>query len=161
METDIYTKYGYCEMPAGLRPYRNVNGPNTTDQWFFSTSYRNAWGWGGDLEIWTAKKNIKLLFLLRHIDIYGNGESSLPNLYYEIYPNEPNKSLDNLDIKQDLKRRDLFARHLFTKHNTYGWFSTIEDGRPDFEICWFNKSKLTDYFECTPVSRDKDYEYYH
>ncbi len=161
MQTDIHTKYGHCEISTGLRLYRSDTGPNPTDQLFFSTNYRDALGLGTDLQIWKAKKNIKLLFLLRHIDIDGKGESSLPDLYYDIYPNEPNKLLDDLDVKQDRKRRDPFARHLFTNHNINGWFTTIEDGRTDFEICLFNKSRLTDYFDCTVVSRDKSDEYYH
>ena len=160
MQTDLHTKYGHCEIPAGLRLYRSDTGPNSTDQLFFATSYCDAWGWGGDMQIWTAKKNIKILFLLRHIDSIGKGESSLPDLYYDIHPNDPNKSLDDLDVKQDVGRRDPFARHLF-KNNIYGWFTTIEDGRTDFEICLFNKNGLLDYFECTPVSRDEGDTYFH
>jgi hypothetical protein len=154
MNIDLHIKYGYCEIPIGTQLYHSGTGPNATDQLFFSTSYSNAWAWGGDMQLWTAKKKIKILFLLRHINAIGKGESSLPELYYEIYPNEPNKSLDDLDIKQILTRRDPFAKNLFTKHNILGWFSTIEDGRTDFEICLFNKKELLEHFECIPISRD-------
>jgi hypothetical protein len=152
MPSDLYTKYGYCEIPTGTRLYRSNTGYNSTDQLFFSTNFNDAWIWGGDMEIWTTKKNIKVLFLLQHIDSAGKGRSTLPKLYYDLYPGEQNRCLDELDIKQDI-RRDPFAKQLLLS-NVYGWFSTIEDGRTGFEICLFNQSGLSDYFDCVPVSRN-------
>jgi hypothetical protein len=153
MQTDLHTKYGYCELPVGLKLYRSDTGANTTDQIFFATNYIEGSIWGNDLEIWTAKKNIKVLFLLQYINRIGKGKSSLPQLYYDIYPNELEKSLDDLDIKQDLTRRDPFGRHLYNFLNIQGWFTTIEDGRTDFEICLFNKNEIENYFE---ISKAKD-----
>jgi len=159
MLTKFHVKYGYCEIPSGLRLYRSDTGLNSTDQLFFSTSFRDAWAWGGDMQLWTARKSMKILFLLRHINSFSKGESSLPDLYYDLYPNEPNKHLDDLDIKQDIKRRDPFAKELL-KNNISGWFTTIEDGRTDFEICLFNKNELPNYFDCKPISREDGEKYY-
>lgn len=159
MQSDLNTKYGFCELPVGIKLYRSYSEPNSIDQLFFTTSYNNALIWGDNIQIWTAKKKIKILFLLRHINSKGIGESSLPDLYYEVYPNESNKSLDDLDIKQDINRRNPFTQHLF-KNNIYGWFTTIEDRRTDFEICLFNKNWMLDYFECKEVPKDDGEIYY-
>src|ERR1044072_9668097 len=159
MDASLKEKYGYCVIPKNALLYRANRGDNSTDQLFFATKYCEAIGWGRQIQIWKIRNPIEVLFLVRSINHDAKGDSSLPDLYYQIFPNEQRK-LDDLDVKQDEKRRDSFARKLFNEAGVTGWFTSTENGSTGFEICLFNKERINRDLELIETNENKNHKYW-
>lgn len=155
METDFNNKYGYCEIPKGLLLYRGHNLNEIIDAVFFTTKSFSASVWGNGIQAWKTKKKIKVLFLVRYIDNFAKAQSSLPDIYYDVFPNEPNKDLDDLDVKQDVRRREPFTKKLYSEFNVCGWLSSIEN-RDHLEVCIFNKEFIKDNLELINIIKNSD-----
>jgi hypothetical protein len=136
----LKTKYGYCTVPKGTYLYRGIKDDHLYEEIFFATKFSMARSFGHErVQVWQTTAAFDVPFLISHLhDFYGKATSSLPELYYDVYPNaEPN--LDDLDVKQDWKRRTEFAGQLFNARKILGWFSSIENN-DEVELCLFNKT---------------------
>src|ERR1700752_1311902 len=151
MQKEIFNIYGYCEIPKGTLLYRGHRSDEIYDEMFFGTKLNPIKCFGeGKVQVWKVKRKITVLFLVKHVNLHSHGISSIPDIYYDIYPNEVNKSLTDLCIKQDIRRRRPFARHLFESYNINGWFSSIEN-RTENEVCLFNIENINKLVERTNI----------
>jgi hypothetical protein len=160
MENSFELKYGYCELPKNLLLYRSYSTHRIYDAVFFSTKFALAGGWGDlkGIEIWRVKRKIRILFLIKHVNAFAAAASSIPELYYDLFPNETNPDLKDLDIKQVVSRRDPFTRKLKLDHGINGWLSSLED-HSILEVCLFNCPAFDETIERIKVVDENEDRY--
>lgn len=156
---ELRLKYGYCIVPKGIYLYRGIEDDFLRDEIFFATKFSMASSFGcGRVQVWKTRNKFELPFLISHLDdFYGKATSALPELYYEAFPNAA-ENLDDLDVKQDWRRRSEFASFLFNKRKVVGWFCSIEN-KDDVELCLFNKNHYLGLVELVEELQNEP-EYY-
>lgn len=148
----LYNKYGHCIIPAGTKLYK---GGETTDydgciffglQKFVAQAFQNN---SGKIQIWSVKRDIKLLFLVKELNHLSWAKSSIVDVYRVYYPSE--SGLNDVDIKhRDQHKRSKLIDKLKDK-NIIGWLSSLE-GKVDLEICLFpEKEELNKLIELETV----------
>jgi hypothetical protein len=149
----LFKKYGRCKIPKGTFLYRGHSLKEPIDTIYFGTKPIYIIGFGDkeNIQIWKAKTDIEVIFLVKYLNSDGFAKSSLPDLYYDLYPNEPNKNFRDLDIKQN-KRKIEFVKYLQEKSCLKGWVSSIEENFP-IELCLFVNDKLTQLIELVEVKK--------
>lgn len=91
-----------------------------------------------EIQLWKTNKEIEVIFLVDHVDFYGNASSSLPNLYKNVFPDDKNEYTD-LQIKHfDIEKRNSLIKNLFTEFKIAGWFASIESN-VELEVCLFDQ----------------------
>lgn len=158
-QEDYHVKYGYCEIPKGLTLYRAHANHEIIDAIFFTTKYYSADMWGQHgVQIWKTKKKFKILFLISHITPIGRTKPAIAGLYYDIYPNEPNKELLFIDVKMNVVRREPFTQHLFLNYGVNGWLAPIEEQNL-LEVCLFDKENINSLVELIEIRKsDENYK---
>jgi len=155
---NLYDKYGHCIIPAGTKLYKGGE-PNDYEgciffglQKYVATAFQNN---TNKIQIWSVKRDIKLLFMVQKLNRSGWAKSSIVEIYKKYYPSET--ELNDLDIKhRDHQKRDKFIDKLKAE-NIFGWLSSLED-KVDLEICLFHdKQELDQLIELEKViEKDND-----
>lgn len=159
MDTTLRNRYGYCVIPRNSLLYRIERESPASDQIFFCTKYCEALAWGTIVQIWKTRKPIEVAFLVHSINHDAKGDSAVPDLYYQTLPDE-RPGLSDVGIKNNVSRRDSFARKLFLKYSMLGWFTSTENGSTGFEICLFNRTRIYRDVELIATVENLENEYY-
>lgn len=131
--------YGYCIIPKNTFLYRGHNAESVTDCMFFTTKHWVAGAFNKSIQVWKTKKDIKVLFLVDHINHHSWTSSALPQLYKTLFPNDKNINLNYLDIKRmPTGRRNKLVRKLFDEYQISGWLTSLEN-KVELEVCLFDK----------------------
>lgn len=151
MREDLYKKYGYCIIPEGTILYRTYNNKNYSDCMFFTIKSTLFWNSSNEKkrQIWRTKRQIKVLFLIEHLDDSARALTTVDKLFRELFPNytplRPTRF--DLEIKNDEREiRRKFIEQLFHDFNVSGWFSSIENNE-ELEVCLFDKDANIDQLD--------------
>ncbi|TXB66205.1 hypothetical protein FRY74_06425 [Vicingus serpentipes] len=158
----LYDKYGHCIIPAGTKLYKGGE-QNDYDaciffglQKYVAAAFQNN---SGKIQIWSVKRDIKLLFMVLDLNKSSWAKSSVAEIYREYFPSD--NELNELDIKHfDHQKRDKLIEKL-KEENIIGWVSSLED-KVDLEVCLFpDGQELNRLIELEKViDKDNDeYEY--
>jgi hypothetical protein len=163
MVDSLIEKYGYCVIPKGTVLYRSYCDVEYRDCMFFALNFRygSMWSEVGKVQIWQTLTDIRVLFLVDVLHASGRASSSIPELFYEIVPEEPVKTLTDVEIKKydpQNNRRSVFVGRLISQ-NVNGWLTSLEENHV-LEICLLNKSVISKQIELIEIVDNKDDSYY-
>lgn len=140
----LYDKYGYCIIPAGTKLYKGGQPNDYTGCIFYGLQKHVAAAFqnnSGKIQIWSVKREIKLLFMVQELNDTSWAKSPIIDIYKEYYPSE--KVLNDLEIKHlDHHKRGKLIDKL-KNENIMGWLSSLE-GKVDLEICLFHDKREFD-----------------
>lgn len=139
MNEPLEHTFGYCIIPENTLLYRGHSDQSFQDCMFFATNFWNAASFKETVQVWKATREIRVLFLVEYVFNESHTISSLPRLYKAMFPSEQNQEFNDLDIKHwDIGRRNSFIKKLFDEHGISGWFTPIESGKANIEVCLFD-----------------------
>jgi len=159
MGNTLLTKHGHVIIPKNTLLYRGNTSIEINECMFFALIPTIASAFGSDVQVWKVISNIQVIFLIDYIDHQSNSFSSIPLLYNYIFPEEENRSYNDLDIKQNLERRNKFVRNLNHKHKLFGWLSSVENNS-HLEICLFNESFISNNTQLIELTNTQNEKYY-
>ncbi len=135
----LYKKYGHCIIPKNTFLFRGHSNKSLDDCMFFATKHFVANAFNDNVQVWKTTTDIKVLFLVEHLNWLSWTTSALPSLFNSIFKEESNSNFDDLDIKHwDIVRRNKLVRKLFDDYKISGWLTSLEN-KVELEICLFDK----------------------
>lgn len=140
----LYDKYGYCIIPVGTKLYKANSSTDFETCMFFGLQKWIARAFQNDsdkIQIWTVKRDIKVLFMVLELNQASRTKSAIIDIYKEYFPTE--NELIDLDIKHfDHQKRNKFIDKL-KGEKIIGWLSSLDD-KVDLEVCLFPNKKEHD-----------------
>jgi len=138
--TKYINQYGYCIIPKNKLFFRGSLNTTPNNFMFFTTQHWVAAAFNQNIQVWKTNQSIRILFLMEDLNESCWVTSALPQLYYTIFPEETDKNLNDLDIKNlPITKREKLVKHL-VEHEISGWLTSLEN-RVELEICLFNQQK--------------------
>ena len=134
----LYNKYGHCVIPKNTLLFRGHKGKSFDDCMFFATKHFVANAFYDKVQVWKTTTEIKVLFLVEHLNWLSWATSALPSLFNSLFKEESNPGFDDLDIKHwNIARRNKLVRKLFDDYKISGWLTSLEN-KVELEICLFD-----------------------
>ncbi len=135
----LFDIYGHCVIPQDTFLFRGHDSNAFDDCMFFATKLCVAGAFKDSVQVWKTTTDIRVLFLIDHLDDRSWATSSLPQLYNNLFQSNSNFELSDLDIKhKNLERREKLVRRLFDEYQVSGWLTSL-DGKVELEVCLFDK----------------------
>ncbi|HBF89389.1 MAG TPA: hypothetical protein DDX39_12175 [Bacteroidales bacterium] len=126
---------------------------------FFGTKYIVAKAFNSKVQVWKTKKTLTIVFLVKYFNQRGWVISALPEIYKNIFPSEKTNVIFDLDIKQDINKRNEFIKRLVEDYKINGWLTSIE-GKIDIEVCLFDLHNNLEKLELIEISINRDSVYF-
>lgn len=157
---NYHEKYGYCILPRGTLLFRGHTEKKISNTMFFAPNHDIASLFNNSIQIWRIVHDLKILFLVSHINSNGWCYSAVPELLKSCFPKSLDQDIDEIQIKnENIKLRNKFTYYLYYKCGINGWLSSVE-GKIDIEICLLNKINISNHLTLIAETTAESKEYY-